>query len=182
MARKTKPAPKVEEPEVPEDAAPEAPADPFAKVYVEGFDHLDPTVYDFDHCYTRQNREAPYNINDVVMAILRTGGNWGAMSILLGRNRNRIKDYVYSHQDVRDIYEDVLGSNLDLIKRNSMAAAILGDGAMQRFYLATLGKDDGFSTRVESTGRGGGPIATTELPDDPQEASKVYQQIISGSK
>jgi len=149
-----------------------------ARIFLEGFEHIDPDTYDFDRCWTRVHHDAEYNINDVVAAIVFTGGNWGRMSMLLGRNRQRIKDYVYSHKIALDVYNDITEANLDLMQTTGQYAAIQGDGPMIRFFLMTLGKERGFTTRVEQTGANGRPIETAEIPSDPQEASRVYQRMI----
>jgi len=47
--------------------------------------------------------------------------------------------------------------------------------------LVDIGKHLGmFKERVELTGKDGGPVAVQEIPDDPVQASRTYQQMIKG--
>jgi len=143
-------------------------AETLKSIVVEGYDHLDLLNYDFKNCWTRTHRDQPYLKEDVIAAIMVTGSNYAAMSVLLGRNRNRVKDYVLSHSDVYEIFEGVNETYLDLIERSAKHQAILGDGPMQRFFLATQGKNRGYTTRTETTGKDGAPL-TADLSQYSEE-------------
>lgn len=131
----------------------------------ESYGHLRTRIlaYDFEHCYTRMNRDKPYYKDDVVAAILWSASNFGQMAVLLGRNRNRIREYVESHPDMYEIFYDVDDTMMDFIESAGKFQAVMGDGAMIRFYLQTLGKDRGYVTRVENTGKGGSPLNGPDL-------------------
>lgn len=117
-----------------------------------------PEEYDFSVCQTRLDRYGPYDPVDVAAAILMTGGVFSQMASLLGRNRNRVRDYVLSRPEVKRVYDEVRESILDEVECSVIKSALNGDTANQRFILTTLGKDRGYTTRVENTGANGGPV------------------------
>ena len=121
-------------------------------------------VYDFNHCKTRDDRFGPYFKPDVIAAILAAQGNFTEMAVLLGRRRNGVRDYVLAHLDVKDIYDEMRECFLDQVEKNHNDLASKDqDGAALRFILQTQGKDRGYSTRVEQTGKDGGPMQVLTL-------------------
>lgn len=139
---------------------------PFPGVQLGVYGDIDPVTYDFAKCATRADRAGPYVKDDVIAAILRTYGNYAAMASLLGRTRSRVRDWVLAHPDVFQIREDVRESALDMVEDGVFTGALMGDSTNSRYLLSTLGKERGYSTRVESTGKGGSPIAIHFDSDD----------------
>jgi len=123
--------------------------------------------YDFENCPTRQNRYSPFHKPDVVAAIYAAEGVFAHMSMLLGRRRESIRYYVYSHPDVLNIWKELRESALDYIEHSVIKQALNGDPQQQRFVLQTLGKDRGYSNRTEATGANGGPIDVNSARVDP---------------
>ena len=128
-------------------------------------------AYDFAHCQTRADRSGPYNKFDVTAAILATRGNFTEMALLLGRRRNAVRDYVYANLEVKDVLDEIREIWLDEAesKHNSLAKA--EDGPALRFILGTLGKDRGYSSRIEQTGRDGAPIQLQTITLDVSKLS-----------
>jgi len=125
--------------------------------------------YDFENCPTRMDRHVPYHKPDVAAAIYKTGGIFAHMAYLLGRRRNRIREYVISNPDLMDMMEEVRDSAIDVIEDNVINQAVKGDAQQGRFILQTLGKDRGYSSRSETTGRDGGPIDMRHATVDPSK-------------
>ncbi len=121
--------------------------------------------YDFDSCPTRLNHEGPYHRPDVIAAICETLGDFRQIGILLGRRRNAVRDFILANLDVKEVYDEVTEGTLDGIETMTRSMALGGDGPSCRFLLKTLGKDRGYVTRVEQTGRGGEPIETVVTAD-----------------
>ncbi len=117
--------------------------------------------YDFENCDTRADAIGPYDKRDVVAAIIFTRGIWSAMARLLGRNRSRVRDYVLKHADVAAIHAEVQEIALDDLESGVLINALLGDSTDRRFLLQTLGKNRGYSTRHELTGKEGVPLSVS---------------------
>lgn len=132
--------------------------------------------YDFASCETRQDRALPYNYIDVHYALVASMGDYGYMAHLLGRSRTAVKQYVEAHPDLLDLRRDIRDSIIDAVETKELESALSGDGTSRRFVLTTLGKDRGYSTRVEQTGKDGGPIEHS----DP--LSKLLHHIATGGK
>jgi len=113
--------------------------------------------YDFENCDTRKNHYGPYVEADVVAALNATRANYAKMSVLLGRRRTSIRDFVLSHLDVKTIHDEIREKVLDDVETMHDDLALAGDGPSMRFILSTLGKERGYSTRIEQTGKNGGP-------------------------
>lgn len=135
--------------------------------------------YDFENCEFRRGTD---NFKDIIAAMLATKGEFNEMSVLLGRNRRFVKKYVDTHHQLLDIWRDIREATLDRIEYTGMDLALKGDGSMIRFYLSTQGKDRGYTTRVENTGKDGEPLYNGISTNDPNEASKQYQKIIEGNE
>lgn len=122
-----------------------------------------PAEYDFANCKTRLDKFGPYQKGDVLAAIIHSGGNLAKMAMLLGRNRNKVRDYVLANTDVKDVFDEVREARLDLIEETAYNMALQQDGAMVRFMLQCLAKDRGYTTRVETSGPNGGPLEVEDV-------------------
>lgn len=119
--------------------------------------------YDFLKCPTALDRMGPYHKQDVIAALIATECVISKAAILLNRSRHRVRDYIYGNRDVLLWFDDVREGNLDIIEHNHVKAALLGDLGAGRFILTTLGKDRGYSTRLEQTGKDGVPLLPPTL-------------------
>jgi hypothetical protein len=125
--------------------------------------------YDFENCPTRLDRYGPYHKPDVAAAIYKTGGVYAHMAYLLGRRRNAIREYVIANPDLMDMVAEVRETAIDLVENNVLQQAVNGDAQQGRFILQTLGKDRGYSSRSETTGKDGGPIDMRHATIDPSK-------------
>jgi hypothetical protein len=138
----------------------------YPKVVTEEYPDLDVTQYDFTKCETRNNGKGPYFKKDVIAAAIYTGGVYAEMARLLGRSRGRVKEYVEGNPDVADVLDEVRESALDYLEQGVVVSALMGDQQDRRFVLQTLGKNRGFTTRSEHTGKDGEAIEHTMKPVD----------------
>lgn len=133
---------------------------------LEDFFYLTPEFlesYNFVECDTRT--KGVFHPQDVVAAILLTGGMYKDMVPLLGRPRHSIRDYIQSNEDIRLIWEEIQDGKLDDLEKGIFNSALAGNETDRRFLLSTLGKNRGFSTRTEATGKDGGPIETKPMSE-----------------
>ncbi len=127
--------------------------------------------FDFDMCFTRNNADRAFSDLDVAMALLRAAGNVAKAAEHLGRPRRAVANYIYRNVRLRDLQEDLWDTFLDEIEGKHMDLALAGDATVQRFFLVTRGKDRGYSTRSETTGKNGEPLegnfkVTPDMPSD----------------
>lgn len=106
--------------------------------------------YNFDKCATRLDRDGPYHKEDVVAAILAAEGSFVDAARLLGRQRTRLRDYVYRNPDVLEFFDDFLEGQIDLIERNFMKAAVEGDLGASWKILSTRGHQRGYGRPAQS--------------------------------
>ena len=113
--------------------------------------------YDFKKCATRLHGRL--YIEDVVASIFKTGGHLGDAAKLLGYQRHQIKNYISKSAFLSTVLENEDETLVDDSKR-IFASQIREKGSpyAAAFILKTLGKNRGFTTRVEQTGRDGGPV------------------------
>ncbi len=76
----------------------------------------------------------------------------------LGIGRNTLSAWVKAEPELNAARVGASGHMLDLAKKNVLKALEAGDLATSREILRTLGKNEGFSERVETTGANGGAI------------------------
>lgn len=103
--------------------------------------------YPFAKCHTVVTGE--FEKADVIAAIMRTGGNLAAMGRLLAKPRNAVKAYIDKQQDLVLLLADQREGFLDEIEAKAMNAALTGDTTNQRFFLQTLGKARGYTTKSD---------------------------------
>lgn len=114
--------------------------------------------YNFAHCVTRRRHTGPYVKEDVIAAIYVTGANFAQMARVLDRRRSSVRDYVFANIEVKDVYDEIRETLLDIVEEMHNDLAKAGDGSACRYILSTQGKDRGYTTRTETTGKDGGPI------------------------
>lgn len=122
------------------------------------YEHVAVHGWNFESCYTRSNPTGPYDPNDVVAALLHARGNISEAARLVGRRRQKFKHFIDGNPQILEICTEIQESSLDRIQQNAVRMAEDGDPSMIRFVLQTLGKNRGFTTRFENTGKDGAPI------------------------
>jgi hypothetical protein len=102
----------------------------------------------------------PYVPEDVIAAIRVTAGNFTEMSVLLGRGRTAIRNYIYANIRIKEILDEEREIFLDQVEQTIREIALVErDPATIRFILATQGRERGWGQKVEHTGEDGGPLA-----------------------
>lgn len=114
--------------------------------------------YDFGSCHTAQNPDAPFSEFEVAVALLHTNGNLSRAGHLLNRSRRSLEGFITRNPGLLLLQEDIVATKVDAIEQGQFAKALGGDPLAERFILQTLGKERGFSTRAEVTGKNGGVI------------------------
>lgn len=116
--------------------------------------------YDFANCPTRLNHNGPYFLPDVIAALRATRANFLLCSSLLGRRRNSIRDFVFANIEAKDVYDEEREKVVDQVEDALFDVAVCErDPASLRFLASTLGKDRGYTPKVEHTGSDGKPLA-----------------------
>ena len=133
--------------------------------------------YDFSTCETRLDKFGPYRKDDVLAAIVKSGANLAKMAMMLGRNRNKVRDYVLANTEIKEVFDEVREARLDLIEETAYSMAMQQDGAMVRFMLQCLAKERGYTTRVETSGPNGGPM---EIEDVTLRDAEDFTSRIAG--
>jgi len=133
-------------------------------------------AYDFGDCWTRVHPEGPFEELDVAVAIIVTRANYSKMADLLGRSRSSVRNHVERNMPLRDLMQEVWETFLDQIEGLHQDAAMSGDLGVQRFFLQTKGKDRGYVTRSEATGKDGEPLAGTV--DFTKVSSDVLEELM----
>jgi predicted transcriptional regulator len=132
------------------------------------------THYPFDKCQT--TRTGKFEKADVVAALVATRGNLAACGRLLKKTRHEVSKYVDADQELRLLMVDQKESFLDEIEQKAINSALTGDTTNQRFFLQTLGKNRGYTTKTETDMRHGvDPSLTAML----ERVAKVGNKIVS---
>lgn len=138
--------------------------------------------FDFTRCWTRENPDGPYEMMDVAIALIRTLGDLSETAHLLGRSRRSVHGYILRQTELRDLLEDVNDQFLDAIESSYKKDALAGDMTAKKFFLQSLAKDRGYTTRVENTGKDGGAIQVEEVNRDAESfASRMARLAAAGS-
>lgn len=115
-------------------------------------------TFDFSTVRTRMDRSVPFSEFDVAAALAYTNGNLTTASRLLGRSRRSVEGFVTRNTALLEFLEDIVAAKLDMIEEQNFDLGMQGDPGTMRFVLQTLGKQRGYSTRAEVTGKGGGAV------------------------
>lgn len=122
----------------------------------------DPLGYKFVVCQTVATRDmAPAKqvivVQDVVAAILVSRGNLARMAGFLHRSRGKLRNFIESNEHLQELFSDQTESMVDKAQDNVYDAIEAGDVKVSQHYLDRLGKNRGYTTRLETTGSDGGP-------------------------
>lgn len=77
----------------------------------------------------------------------------------LGVHRWTLHKFIQEHPELNEVRDEALNEFLDDCEHKVIAAVDANDMQTVRWALERLGKDRGFSSRVESTGANGEPLA-----------------------
>jgi hypothetical protein len=74
-----------------------------------------------------------------------------------------VQGRIDSDADLKVAADELLQEILDKAEDNIFGAVAKGDVNQSQFVLKTLGKDRGYATRQESTGKDGGPVTLGDI-------------------
>lgn len=114
--------------------------------------------YDFTNCWTATHPQEAYEDEDVAAALILAQGNLGKVARLLHRPRRSVSNHVARNLPLAELQDDMWEEFIDAVEEKHQSAALNGDVGTQRFFLTTRGKNRGYTTRVETTGKDGAPI------------------------
>jgi hypothetical protein len=147
-------------------------------VYEDHPEILDPAFvadFDFMDCWTFLNDHGAFEVRDVAIALLRAEGNIKSAAKFLGRSRRATEVFISRTLALKELHEDIDESFIDDIEEAYKKDAMTGDPVARKFFLMTKGRNRGFVTRNESTGKDGGPIEV-----DAVDARSVLAARIDG--
>lgn len=149
---------------------------------LEEFAHVDYVNYDFKHCRTRLDPIGPIFREDVYAALKNAEGSVADAAALIGRPRETLARWLKANKDMYLIQHDIQETVLDTVEVSVRKQAVAGDAGQQRFLLNTLGKDRGYSTRVEATGKDGAElnfarVAVVRISDE--QMMRVAKEIVA---
>ena len=98
-----------------------------------------------------------YTNEEVIAALLKAGTKLGA-SVIVGCNRATIDAYCDKHPEIEKAVLEAKEILVDIAETGLMKRVKEGHAPSIFFVCRTLGKDRGYSTRVEAVGKDGAPI------------------------
>lgn len=151
-------------------------------IYIPPPISLLPPPYDFTNCKTRLDHSGPYFLPDVVAAIRQTHGNFLEISALLCRRRTSVRDFIYATLEAKDALDEERESTMDKVEQALQEIALVDrDPATLRFLASTLGKDRGYTPKIEHAGTDGKPLVfEVNLADGKQD--EIQEQITDAKR
>lgn len=107
-------------------------------------------------------RRRKLKAEEAAEAIRQAGGISSIAAKNLGVSPQTVQRYARDYQSCADAQEQARQHNLDLAETKLLANIRDGNMTAIIFYLKTQGKDRGYSERVESTGKDGGPVEVSD--------------------
>lgn len=98
---------------------------------------------------------------EIAASLEKNRGNLSKCSRDLSVRRKNLVERIGKHPDLQAVLDEIRDERIDKAEDNIYDDLDKGDPAASRFVLATLGKDRGWVTRNESTGKGGGDLSVT---------------------
>lgn len=138
---------------------PAAPND--APLTLEDFNFVTPEFaedFDFGSCFTRMYPNQPINITDLAVALRYARGSYALAARLLARSRTSVVHATEKNEVLLAFRNEMVDGVLDHAEFHMFRRAEEGHEKSGRFILTTLGKDRGYTTRQENTGKDGTPI------------------------
>lgn len=102
-------------------------------------------------------------MNQVVRALIATGGNRTEAAARLKCARQTVQEYIARYPEIERLLEEINEVELDYSEGKLRKLIRKSDKAAIFFHLKCKGKDRGWVERREHTGKGGGPIQTQDL-------------------
>lgn len=125
---------------------------------LEEFAHIDCDNFDTSQFLTSLDPYGAIYRKEVYIALMKADGNIGVAAQMLARPRETLVRWLKANHDMAVIAENIRETKLDHVEDVVMRQALQGDGAQARFLLQTRGKERGYTTRVENTGKDGEPL------------------------
>lgn len=125
--------------------------------------------FDFAGCPTANDPDAPMAEFEVAVALVASKGNISEVSRLLKRSRRSVEGFVTRNMKLQMLNEDLEAEFLDDLEFSHKLSALAGDPKARQFFLTTKGKNRGYSTRSEVTGKDGKPLEPASF--DPSKMS-----------
>lgn len=139
---------------------------------------LDYENYDFENCESSLFRALPPIEIDVYAALMKARGNLTNAARLLGRPRRVLTDFMTTLPELYQVLDEIRHQRLDAIEERVLDAAEAGSPSEAKFILTTLGKDRGYTTRIENTGKDGAPldrVVRDRISDD--QLLRIAQEV-----
>lgn len=124
-------------------------------------DLADPAVignYDLTTGVTASDPLGPISEFEAAVALIQTEGNLSECAKSLRRSRRSFESFVARNVLLTNLADDILQEFLDEMEARNRSIARLGNDTVIRYILSTLGKDRGYNTRSELTGKNGEPV------------------------
>lgn len=99
-----------------------------------------------------------YTIEEAATALRQTGGIVAQAAERLGVTRRGLWARIERNEKLQRVHQDCREHTLDVAESMLFEAIRNGEGWACQFYLKHRGHSRGYTTRVEQTGAGGGPI------------------------
>jgi hypothetical protein len=149
--------------------------------YPQLIDELFCEEYDFSQCYTVLHPDGAYDELDVAVAIHKARGNISMAARLLKRSRRSVHNHILRSQLLSDWLEDIENEFLDTVEHGYRLTALSGDDVAARFFLTTKGKERGYVSRNETTGKDGGELLapTVDWSKMDTESLMKIQSLVS---
>lgn len=134
----------------------------------EGIQSIDDVylAYSFDTCATVTHPTSAMYTQDVSAALILTQGVLLDAAKILKRSRSSLEAFISKDHRLMDLRNELAASLMDRVESLHNRSALNGDATAQRFLLSTLGKNRGYSTRTEATGKDGKDLAPPVLSAD----------------
>lgn len=146
------------------------------------FRDLDVESYPFNKCKTYIDPIGPIYEKDAFAALVHANGNMSKAAGLLNRSRDALRRWLKHRPDFIEMVTSMEDSMLDSVEEVLHSQALSGDPAQVRFVMSTKGKNRGYSTRVENTGKDGaeldfGRIASARITEE--RAQQIAEELLS---
>jgi hypothetical protein len=141
---------------------------------------LDPEFsnsYDFNTCWTANNRDGPFHDVDVAAAFVASSMNLSGAARLLNRSRRSLELYILRHPLLSEFVAEMEAGFLDAVEHLHRHAALTGDLQTQRFFLTTKAKNRGYVVRNETTGKDGEPLLPPTV-DWTQVSTEAMEELL----
>lgn len=147
---------------------------------VERYQSISAENFDFAKCFTRTNGEGAMIEKDVVMALKASEGNISKAAALLGVGRTSVARFVQQNPDLHSVLDEYTETIIDVAEDVLKEQVKEGDGAQVRFLLNTKGKNRGYTTRQEMTGKDGAALdfmKVAQVRMDDEQMERIAEAI-----